>query len=484
MSLVTRCPSCATAFKVVRDQLRLSDGWVRCGRCGEVFDAQSDLREQLPDGGWVVLAGPSSPKALPGTGPDMDAAGEGAPASSDHEGASPPAHEDQMGGVSSPAAQGASSTAPAWPSVDWLELSPGSAAAPAPVGERVEPAMPPPDWLDVGHPEADAPRTDPEAAAPLSRSAETPAPARPAADPAQVGRVLRRGRAWTNAEPTALAAFLRPGRSAAAARPGALEPSLDATSPLASAGPARVAKGDLAASGPSPGEPAEDTEAGSVTSPSHPAAESEVPQAGPAEAAIEPSDPDASAQESKAAKPPLVPLRPSFMDTPDAPEQGAPSRRRFWLWSLAGGLLVLALGGQVLRHERDQWALSRPALLPLLTAVCRATDCTIAPPRRIDDIRVDGSTLMRDGAEGRYRLVFTLRNAAPVAVAMPAIELSLLDGSERPVLRRVVQPAEMARADMLPGRTEEEVILALELHAAAGRPLPSVAGHSVLAFYP
>ncbi|MFP5472022.1 MAG: DUF3426 domain-containing protein, partial [Gammaproteobacteria bacterium] len=83
-----------------------------------------------------------------------------------------------------------------------------------------------------------------------------------------------------------------------------------------------------------------------------------------------------------------------------------------------------------------------------------------------------------------YRLVFTLRNAAPVAVAMPAIELSLLDGSERPVLRPVVQPVEMARAAVLPGRAEEEVALALELHAAAGRPLPSVVGHSVLAFYP
>ena len=45
MSLVTRCPACATTFKVVRDQLRISDGWVRCGRCSEVFDATIDLRE-------------------------------------------------------------------------------------------------------------------------------------------------------------------------------------------------------------------------------------------------------------------------------------------------------------------------------------------------------------------------------------------------------------------------------------------------------
>lgn len=42
-SLATRCPSCDTAFRVVPDQLRLADGWVRCGRCGEVFDASQAL---------------------------------------------------------------------------------------------------------------------------------------------------------------------------------------------------------------------------------------------------------------------------------------------------------------------------------------------------------------------------------------------------------------------------------------------------------
>jgi predicted Zn finger-like uncharacterized protein len=49
MSLVTRCPACTTTFKVVRDQLRISDGWVRCGRCSHVFDATLDLHE-APDG--------------------------------------------------------------------------------------------------------------------------------------------------------------------------------------------------------------------------------------------------------------------------------------------------------------------------------------------------------------------------------------------------------------------------------------------------
>ena len=37
MSLATRCPACGTIFRVVQDQLKVSEGWVRCGQCHEVF---------------------------------------------------------------------------------------------------------------------------------------------------------------------------------------------------------------------------------------------------------------------------------------------------------------------------------------------------------------------------------------------------------------------------------------------------------------
>jgi predicted Zn finger-like uncharacterized protein len=46
MSLITRCPACSTLFKVVPDQLRVSDGWVRCGQCDEVFDANANLHNE------------------------------------------------------------------------------------------------------------------------------------------------------------------------------------------------------------------------------------------------------------------------------------------------------------------------------------------------------------------------------------------------------------------------------------------------------
>ena len=43
MSLVTRCPSCATAFRVLPEQLSVRNGQVRCGKCATVFDGNAGL---------------------------------------------------------------------------------------------------------------------------------------------------------------------------------------------------------------------------------------------------------------------------------------------------------------------------------------------------------------------------------------------------------------------------------------------------------
>lgn len=51
MSLATRCTACGTVFRIVEDQLRVSDGWVRCGRCAEIFDAREllfDIESEAP----------------------------------------------------------------------------------------------------------------------------------------------------------------------------------------------------------------------------------------------------------------------------------------------------------------------------------------------------------------------------------------------------------------------------------------------------
>lgn len=44
MALATTCPQCKTSFRVVPDQLKLRRGFVRCGRCRNVFAGIDHLR--------------------------------------------------------------------------------------------------------------------------------------------------------------------------------------------------------------------------------------------------------------------------------------------------------------------------------------------------------------------------------------------------------------------------------------------------------
>lgn len=49
MGLITRCPACGTAFRVLAGQLSARAGRVRCGKCGAVFDGIGALVEQGPE---------------------------------------------------------------------------------------------------------------------------------------------------------------------------------------------------------------------------------------------------------------------------------------------------------------------------------------------------------------------------------------------------------------------------------------------------
>jgi predicted Zn finger-like uncharacterized protein len=68
MSFVTRCTSCGTLFKVVADQLKISEGWVRCGQCATVFDAQANLLAEPVANSAPVLASRSAPKPVASIG--------------------------------------------------------------------------------------------------------------------------------------------------------------------------------------------------------------------------------------------------------------------------------------------------------------------------------------------------------------------------------------------------------------------------------
>ena len=68
MSFITRCPACSTSFKVVSDQLKISDGWVRCGHCHHIFDATLDLQPWWPGVEEPSAAGPV-PAPVPADAP-------------------------------------------------------------------------------------------------------------------------------------------------------------------------------------------------------------------------------------------------------------------------------------------------------------------------------------------------------------------------------------------------------------------------------
>jgi len=147
----------------------------------------------------------------------------------------------------------------------------------------------------------------------------------------------------------------------------------------------------------------------------------------------------------------------------------------------AAGLAVL-LALQAAVHERDRLAAAQPGLRPWLARLCEPLGCRIAPPRQIEAIAIDSSAFNRLRPDA-YRLQVTLRNQARIDVAMPAIELTLTDSGEQPVVRRVLLPADLgaARPALAAGAEwSGTAALALADNSLAAR----VAGYRVLAFYP
>lgn len=70
MSLATRCPACGTIFRVVQDQLKVSEGWVRCGQCHEVFHGIEQLFDLDSDPTIAARRAARAAAGAPDTGAD------------------------------------------------------------------------------------------------------------------------------------------------------------------------------------------------------------------------------------------------------------------------------------------------------------------------------------------------------------------------------------------------------------------------------
>lgn len=145
-------------------------------------------------------------------------------------------------------------------------------------------------------------------------------------------------------------------------------------------------------------------------------------------------------------------------------------------------LLMLGLALQLLLQERDRVVAIEPDLRPLVEEVCLLLDCRVEPLRQIESVVIDSSAFSKTKGDV-YRLSLTLKNTAPIDLAMPAVELSLTDTLDRALVRRVFQPAELGiRSGVIPAASETQTTVELTVKPNGNG--ERVAGYRLLAFYP
>lgn len=555
MSQITRCPACATTFKVVADQLRISEGWVRCGQCKEVFDASAHLLAPaapplLPDVSMADVRPPPAPVvrkpvekawgagAAPASALGMEsrAARDGAPTSTS------PALARETGGklpatvpsVSS-AGDGRQSTGISTP-LD--AFAPADASAPMDVPEPKVPAFLSasaalPNSMDLAlepatpfrwradrqglqarnetATELSAPAlgTSAGARAPLERPADgaLSSPWAPTAPSSSGGGYELPFADLRDADEADGLPDLSPLSSAKSGGLAAADASHAPYPPLELPVRTRAAQADAAAPyplgmagsrdiGPSPSaSAAEEISTGpaspkglSITDTGHSPAGAPAPEMPDMESlpaqtveAAPRSQRDGDAEDEDK----------NEDDAPPEPEPEvsfvrAARRKAFWRRPLVRALLVLLLlallGGlaaQVAVQERDRIAATEPRLRPLLVMLCEPMGCELAPRRQIADVVIDSSSFNKARGDS-YLLNLTLKNQAPIPLAMPAMELTLTDAQDQPVLRRILLPNDMGAPAEMPARGEWGTSVSVVVTTGGAR----VAGYRLLAFYP
>lgn len=162
------------------------------------------------------------------------------------------------------------------------------------------------------------------------------------------------------------------------------------------------------------------------------------------------------------------------------------SWRSTLLWGFLALLAATALAAQITYRYRTEIAVLAPNMRAPLERACRALRCEVALPRRPELMSIDSSDLQADSRrENVIILNAVIRNRAPFPQDFPALELTLTDEADRPVVRRVLGPTdylEAARRAQLgqgiaPG---SDVVLRVFLDAGRAR----ATGYRLYLFYP
>lgn len=449
MSQITRCPHCQTSFKVVSDQLRLAEGWVRCGHCKQIFDAFEGLVDDE--------APPPTPSLL-SLPPELTRAPEFAP---------------PMPQAARQTSESAPLSPPASPPAELDGQESGRRPDPAPLREA---------WRAHVHDFVGVPGT-PSARRfgdSVPRPSDTPARQEPVLVPATDGAMDDRSTSEPTLEPMpALPALdidpafeVRPDPDPAPVPEPMPEPELEPE--------------------PEP-EPESESESESTLD-SETALESELTSefVSTSPPRLEPETEPLALQEdagpstlwSSAAAPSAGPGD----ETRDFDFVRAARRGAFWRKPLVRLLLALlllslvaALGLQVALRERDVLAAAYPQVRPWLARLCEPLACTLAPPRRMADVVIDASSFVRERAgEPVYVLRMSVKNSAAMDVAMPAFELTLMDARDQPVLRRVFTVADLGAPTQLAARGDWSTSVRLRVLQGSEQ----VSGYRLLAFYP
>lgn len=162
------------------------------------------------------------------------------------------------------------------------------------------------------------------------------------------------------------------------------------------------------------------------------------------------------------------------------------SWRDVLLWGLLALLAATALAAQIAYRYRTEIAVLAPNTRNALERACRFLRCEVALPRRPELMSIESSDLQADSRrENVIVLNAVIRNRAPFPQDFPALELTLTDETDRPVVRRVLRPGDYLdagrRAALAQGIAPgSEAILRVFLDSGRAR----ATGYRLYLFYP
>jgi predicted Zn finger-like uncharacterized protein len=530
MSLATRCPACGTIFRVVQDQLKVSEGWVRCGQCHEVFhgiealfDLDSDpavaarraAARATSASAPIPFPTPSSPPPAPSpiaiparpavSPPPAGAQGLSTFGAPDHPPAAPATRPGYTGFTPAtrplppaPQAPAPQASQPAPAPTSFSPVATRGTIAPRFAARLAEEAARAQSLTPGAIPAAFPPPAAPQAPAPFGGALGLPSATgwQPAAAPAAV--VVPEPAAPPEPAPEPPAMYIPP--SLLARRPVVEPPPEPAPAETPSTPRTTSTAADLADEFAAPApesvpafavapKPAPDI--GGPTTPSQPAdADADDARAGPPTlASMLPEDAgDWPPRKKKAGKGTDTPgTEVALVDKTKDPRFLREARsgarwRKPWVravLSVALLLLVVAAAGQVAWPQRDTLAARWPATLPAWQWLCEQADCRIEAPRAIASLALDGSSLTRTDTEHVLLFAADLHNRAEHAVRMPSFDVTFMDLNGEIVSRKVLTPEQLGiHQDALPAEGE------LHVHARLQVGTLAASGFQADLFYP